>query len=149
MGIGISAHGTIISRAPASTPGVYTDIGELGDLVPPSFSRNPIETTTHNDDIDQFAAGVLRRGECTFPINFIASGAVGATHNHLTGLYQSIIDHEICGWKIRFPDGDIWMFSGFVSNIGKTAPVDGALTADVSIRPSGKMYIGSRLVGDL
>lgn len=149
MGIGISAHGTIIARAPAATPFTFTDIGELGDLVPPSMSRNSIETTTHNDDIDQFVQGVLRRGEVTFPINFIASGAIGGTHNHLTGLYQSIIDHSVDGWQIRFPDGDVWVFSGGVSNIGKKAPVDGALTADVSIRPSGKMWMGSRLVGEI
>lgn len=149
MGIGISAHGTIIARATAAAPLVFTDIGELGDLTPPSFSRNAIETTTHNDDIDQFVGGVLRRGEATFPVNFIASGAIGGTHNHLTGLYQSIIDHETCGWRITFPDGDVWFFSGFVSNVGKRAPVDGALTADVTIRPSGKMYIGGVLIGEL
>jgi hypothetical protein len=149
MGLGISAHGTIIARAPAATPGVFTDIGEVGDLVPPSVSRNSIETTTHNDDIDQYVQGVLRRGEVTFPINFIASGTVGATHNHLTGLYQSIIDHSKDGWRISFPDGDVWIFSGGVSNIGKRAPVDGALTADVSIRPSGLMSINGVVVGNL
>lgn len=149
MGIGISAHGTIIARAPQATPTTFTDIGELGDLTPPSFSRNPIETTTHNDDIDQFVLGVLRRGEVTFPINFIASGAIGGTHNHLTGLYQSIIDHSVDGWRITFPDGDVWVFSGGVSNVGKKAPVDGALTADVTIRPSGKMTIGGVVIGDL
>ena len=147
MGLGISAHGTIIARE--TSPGVFTDIGELGDLTPPSLSRNPLETTTHNDDIEQFAMGVLRRTDVTFPINFIASGAIGATHNHLTGLYQSIIAHETCGWQIRFPDGDVWIFSGAVSNVGKKAPVDGALTADVSIRPSGLMKINNTIIGTL
>jgi hypothetical protein len=148
MGIGISAHGTIIARQ-AGGIGAFVDIGELGDLTPPDFSRNSIETTTHNDDIDQFALGVLRRSEVKFGINFIASGTVGDTHNHLTGLYQGIIDHSIDGWRITFPDGDVWIFSGGVANIGKKAPVDGALTADVSIRPTGKMSIGGVIIGNL
>jgi hypothetical protein len=149
MGLGISAHGTIIARAPAATPTVFTDIGELMDITLPDLMRNSSDTTTHNDDIDQFIMGVLRRGELQFTINFIASGTVGSGHNHLTGLYRSIIDHEKDGWRVSFPDGDVWVFSGGVANISKRAPVDGPLTCDVRIRPSGRMYIGNVLVGDL
>jgi hypothetical protein len=148
MGLGISAHGTLIARQ-AGGVGAFVDIGEVMDITPPEFSRNVIDTTTHNDDIDQSTLGVLRRGELKFGINFIASGAIGGTHNHLTGLYQSIIDHAKEGWRITFPDGDVWIFSGGVSNISKKAPVDGALTADVSIRPSGLMKIGGVIVGNL
>jgi hypothetical protein len=146
MGLGISAHGTIIARQNAGV-GSFTDIGELMDISLPAFSRNSIETTTHNDDIDQFVQGVLRRGELQFAINFIASGAVGSGHNHLTGLYKSIINHQIDGWRVTFPDGDVWIFSGGVSNIEKRAPVDGALTADVRVRPSGLMSIGGVSIG--
>lgn len=146
MAAGISAHGTIIARAKAATPTVFEDIGELGDLTPPEMSRNSIEITTHNDDIDEFVQGVLRRGEVTFPVNFVASDP---SHDHLTGLYQSIIDHSKDGWQITFPDGDVWVFSGGISKIGKKAPVDGALTCDVSIRPSGKMTINGVVVGNL
>lgn len=148
MGLGISAHGTIIARQPGGT-GPFLEIGEVMDITPPEFSRNVIDTTTHNDDIDQSTLGVLRRGELKFSINFIASGAVGSGHNHLSGLYQSIIDHAIDGWRLTYPDGDVWIFSGGVSNVSKKAPVDGALTADVSIRPSGLMTIGGVTVGNL
>ncbi len=149
MGQGISAHGTLVARAPAATPTVFTDIGELGDITPPSMGRNSTETITHNDDIDQYILGVLRRGELTFPINFVASGAVGATHNHVTGIMKSLIDHTVDGWRITFPNGVIWIMSGGVSNFAMHAPVDGALTADVSIRPSGLMKIGTVIVGTL
>lgn len=147
MGQGISAHGTIIARAKALTPTVFEEIGEVLDITLPEFSRNSIDISTHNDDIDDFVQGILRRGELRFRINFVASGTVGQTHNHVTGLYKSIIDHAKDGWSVTFPDGDVWVFSGGISNIGKVAPVDGALQADVSIRPAGKMTIGGVVIG--
>ena len=146
MALGISAHGTVIARAPQATPTVFEDIGEILDITLPELSRNPIDISTHNDDIDEFVMGILRRGELRWRINFVASDP---SHDHLTGLYQSIIDHSKDGWRVTFPDGDIWVMSGGVSNVGKVAPVDGALQADVSIRPSGKMTINGVVIGNL
>ena len=146
MSDAISAHGTIIARQPNATPGVFTDIGELGDLTPPAVSRNSFDVTTHNDDIDAYVQGVLRRSEVTFPVNFLGDNP---THDHLTGLYYSLINHDVDGWRISFPDGFEMIFSGGVSNIVHHAPVDGAQTADISIRPTGLMKIGGVIVGTL
>lgn len=140
---GISAHGTVIARQAGGT-GPFVEIANIGDFTPPSLGRNDIELTTHNNDIDQYVQGVLRRSPITFPMNFIPSDP---THDHLTGLYQSVIDHEVDGWQITFPDSSEWIFSGGVSNIVPTAPVDGALTANVTIRPTGPMIIEGVLIG--
>jgi hypothetical protein len=139
MSDAISAHGTKV-EVQMTPGGAFDEIGEIGgDIVPPSLSRNAVEVTTHNDDIDAYIAGVLRRGEMTFPINFIASGT--QLHDETTGLYKLIIDNTKTGFKVTFPDNDFWIFSGYVTNIAKRAPVDGALTADVTIRPTGPMII--------
>lgn len=140
---GISAHGTVIARQDNGV-GAFIEIANLGDMTPPSLGRNSIEVTTHNNDIDQFVQGVLRRGEVTFPINFIPDDG---THDHLTGLYSSIIGHQTDGWQLTFPDGTDWIFSGGISNIVPSAPVDGALTANVTIRPTGPMILDGVLVG--
>lgn len=144
---GISAHGTKIARAKSATPTIFEQVGEVLDITLPEMSRNSIDVTTHDDDIDGYVQGVLRRGELRFRINFVASGDVGETHNHVTGLYKSLIDHAKDGWSVTFPDGDVWVFSGGISNMGKVAPVDGALQCDVSIRPSGRMTIGGVVIG--
>lgn len=144
MSLGISAHGTKVAWQ--STPGgVFTDIAEIaGDVTPPGLSRNEIENTTHNDDIDSFVLGVLRRSPVTFPLNFLKADA---GHNATSGLMHAIIVNLVTGFRLTFPDTSVWIFSGGVSNFGMKAPVDGALQADVTIRPNGKMMIDGTSVG--
>lgn len=125
---GISAHGTIIKRN-------GTPIAELQDITPPPLSRKPIDTTTQNSDDDSYVVGIRRKGEMQFAMNFLPSGE--ATHNSDTGLLKAWADGSKDKYELLFPDGAVWMFSGFVSNIAPKAPVDGALSATVSIRPSG------------
>lgn len=125
---GISAHGTIIQRN-------GEPIAELRDITPPPLSRNPIETTTHNSSDDSYVVGIRRKGELGFMVNFLPSD--DATHDSATGLIKAWNDGSKDRYNILYPDGSDWMFSGFVSNIAPRAPVDGALEAQITIRPSG------------
>lgn len=124
----ISAHGTIIKRN-------NTAIAELRDITPPPLTRKPIETTTHNSDDDSYVVGIRRKGELQFAMNFLPSG--DATHDASTGLLKAWADGTKDLYEIDFPDGAVWLFSGFVTNIAPKAPVDGEQSASVSIRPSG------------
>lgn len=126
--VAISAQGTIIKRN-------GTAIAELRDITPPALTRNPIETTNHNSDDDSYVVGIRRKGELQFKLGFLPSGE--ATHDALTGLLEAWLSGSKDRYDLEYPDGAVWMFSGFVSNVAATAPVDGGLEADVSIRPSG------------
>lgn len=140
---GYSSHGTVISRQ--HTPGgAFTPVGEIGDITLPGLMRNEHETTSHNKDIDSYVGGVLRRQAPTFPIFFNADDP---THDAQVGLYNAIMENQFTGYRITQPDGFEWIFSGFVQNIQPTAPVDGVQTANVTIRPSGPMYVAGILVG--
>lgn len=144
MSDGISAHGTTIEWQ-ATPGGAFTEIGEIaGDIEGLELSRNEIEITTHNDDIDAFVLGVLRRTPLTFPINFIKAAAA---HGISTGLMGAIVTNLKTGFRVTYPDTTAIIFSGGVSNFGMRAPVDGALQADVSIRPTGLMKIDATTVG--
>ena len=132
----ISAQGTLIARAPELTPGVFTTIGELRNITPPPLMRNPIETTSHNEEEESFVVGIRRKGEMTFQIGFVPSLA---SHDHNTGLVKSWKDGSRDIFRITFPDDTKWLFSGYVTNIGPSAPVDDGLVADVTIRPTGLM----------
>ena len=132
MSNGVSAQGTTIKRN-------GTLIAELRDITPPALTRNPIDTTTHNDLEDSFVMGIRRKGELTAQINYL--GGSEPTHGSASGLIKAWVDGSKDLYQIDFPDGASWLFSGYVSNIAPSAPVDGALTASISIRPAGAMII--------
>jgi hypothetical protein len=124
----ISAHGTIIKRNGNA-------IAELRNITPPPLTRNQIETTMHNSDDDSFVVGIRRKGDLQMQIGFLPSGE--ASHNAVAGLMKAWADGSQDLYEIDYPDGASWLFSGFVVNIAATAPVDGGLEANISIRPSG------------
>jgi len=130
----ISAQGTLVARAPAATPTVFTTIGELRNIKPPALTRKPIETTSHNESEESFVVGIRRKGEMTLSIGFVPS--IG-THDHQTGLVKAYIDGSRDIYKVTYPDTSQWLFSGFVTNVAPAAPVDDGLMADVTIRPTG------------
>lgn len=152
MSDAVAGHGALIAmeQDPSGAQGDFTTIGELnGDITWPELSRGEEEVTPHQDNIDSWVLGVLRRGPLTFSINFIFDDA---THDHLTGLQKAIIDNERRGIRLRGPGGsagsDEWIASGDVQAISQTAPVrEGARTADVTIRLSGPMEIDGQAVG--
>jgi len=124
----ISAHGTIIKRNSVA-------IAELRDITPPPLTRKPIETTTHNSDDDSYVVGIRRKGELQFQLNFLPFS--DTTHDADGGLLTAWANGTKDLYEIDFPDGAIWLFSGFVTNIAPKSPVDGEQSASVSIRPSG------------
>jgi hypothetical protein len=127
---GISAHGAIIKRNTVA-------IAELRDITPPALTRKAIETTTHNSSDDSYVVGVRRKGEMTFVVNFLPSGDPTHSAINASGLLYAWAQGSKDLYEIDFPDGAVWLFSGFVSNIASKLPVDGVQEATISIRPSG------------
>ena len=125
---GISAHGTIIKRNGVA-------IAELKDITPPPLTRKPIETSTHNSDDDSYVVGIRRKGELQFVVNWLPND--DETHDADGGLLTAWADGTKDRYDIEFPDGAVWLFSGFVTNIAPKNPVDGVQEASISIRPSG------------
>jgi hypothetical protein len=68
-------------------------------------------------------------------VNWLPSGE--ATHDASTGLLDAWAQGSKDLYEIDFPDGAVWLFSGFVTGIAPTNPVDGAQEATITIRPSG------------
>lgn len=137
---GISGHGTTIEFQAAATPGVWTAIGEIGDIQLPGLSRNEFDVSSHNRTIDTYAlGGILRRDALTFPIFFNKA----ITSQML--LRTAILANTIDGYRVTTPDSDVWIFSGGVQAIKHTAPADGAQTADVTIRMTGSVSINGTI----
>ena len=131
----VKSHGTIIARQ-ANGTGAFVDIGELGDITPPPLTRNPIEALSQTDNDDYYVVGMRRTGEMTFGINF---NPTLAAHDHVAGLIYSWEQGYNDGWRVTYPDADAstLIFSGYITNIAPSAPIDGILSASVTIRPTG------------
>lgn len=132
----ISAQGTLLARSADVNPPVFTTIAELRDMTAPPLTRNPIETTSHNEVEESFVVGIRRKGEMSVQIGWVPSNS---THDESTGLIKAWKDGSRDIYQITFPDGAKWLFSGFVTNVGPSMPVDDGLVADVTIRPTGVM----------
>jgi hypothetical protein len=140
----MSAQGTVIARsvdpnwplgAPVGGSVAFVDIAELRELTTPALTRNEIELTNHNNDDDEYIVGIRRHGTMTANLNFVPSDG---SHDHETGLQQAWFDGSRDIYRITYPDGTRWLFSGFVTNFAVSAPTDDRLSADVTIRPTGK-----------
>ena len=144
----LSGHGALVQRAPIATPSTFTTIAELGDITLPGLDHNEFDALQHNQNIDSFVLGVLRRDLFTIRLNFLPSDP---THDHLTGLIKAAVTNPVPmdGFKIVFPDlVNTWVASGQVKSVNNIVlPVDGLSTADVGIRFSGRMVINGVLIG--
>jgi len=144
----LSGHGAHIYRAPIATPTTFTEIAEVGDITLPGLDHNEFDATLHNNNIDTYVMGVLRRDLFTIKLMFLPSDG---THDHLTGLIKSSVTNPppLDGFKIVFPDlVNTWIASGQVKSVNNIVlPVDGLSSADVGIRFSGRMSINGTLIG--
>jgi hypothetical protein len=141
----ISAQGTLIARQPLGV-GDFETIGELRDINGPALTRNPIDMTAHNDVEEHYAVGIRRKGEMTFMIGYRPSLA---SHGRTEGLVHAWRTGSRDIYRLTFPDGPDpetpteggtqWLFSGYVTNLEPAAPVDDALTMNVTIRPTNTM----------
>jgi hypothetical protein len=130
MSNAISSHGTIVKRN-------GTAIGEMKDITTPSLTRNTFDTSNQNDADDSYVVGIRRKGDLSFTVNWLQSGEV--THGSASGLLKAYQDGSKDLYEIDFPDGSKWLFSGFLTALSVKAPVDGELSADVTIKPTNAM----------
>ena len=140
----LSAHGTRLEQQ-VEGAGSFFILGELRDTTPPPLMRNPIEVTAHNDIEEHFVVGIRGKGELTATLGYRPSLD---SHKRLTTSWQNGARDV---WRLTFPDGPDpsdpvdggtqWLFSGYVTNIGPSNPVDDGLTADFTVRPTNTMTI--------
>lgn len=127
--VNVTVAGTGGSAAASAT---FVTIGEITKVTPPGFSRNKIETSTHNDGTESYILGILRQKDSAFTINYVAGDA---TH---ISMLNDMLNNIKANWKILFPsavqfDGPARIQQFQIAD----APVDGAQQADMSITWAG------------
>lgn len=132
----IPAQGTLLQLDDGA--GNYTTIAEVKDIRGPGFTTNFTDVTSHDspDYTREFISGLRDPGEVTFSVNFVPTNP---THNLSAGLMSLQQNRTKRNYKLIFPDVSTttWTFAAYVSRFEPGAPVDGALTADVTLRVTG------------
>lgn len=130
-----SAFGTIIRRGGVAG----TVIAQVSSISGPGLTLETEDVTSHDSagGWEEAVATILRSGEVTLDIVYDPNLA---THRNATGgLLADLISRTPQTWAITFPVTPVahWVFSAFVTGFEPDAPVDGALTASVTMKLTG------------
>lgn len=136
----ISAFGTLLKIGDGATPTEnFTTIAEVTDINGMSFTMDTEDVTSHDspDAWEEVIPGILRSDPITFTINFVPTDA---THGYSTGLLKDYYNRTLRNFQLVFPDATstTWAASCYVTKFGVKAPISGALTADIELKPVGK-----------
>jgi predicted secreted protein len=112
-----------------------TSIAQITNIGGPGLGLDTEDVTTHDQATawEELVATILRSGEITLDIVYDPNGA---TH---VDLHTSMAARTIYDFSIVFPSSGTvtWNFDAYVTNFEPGAPVDGALTASVTLKISG------------
>lgn len=127
-----SAYGTKLLRG-------GTEIAQITSISGPGLSLDTTDVTEHDGDgWEEVVPTILRSGEITFDIVYDPSET---THKDSSGgLLYDMRTRALTAYTLTFPTSPSKSigFSAYVTGFEINAPVDGALTASVTLKPSGK-----------
>lgn len=132
-------HGTLLQIGDGAVSQMFTTIGNVMNISGPSLALETIDTTSHDtaDKFREFIGGLRDAGEVSFSVNFLPSHA---TQSSTSGLIKDLEDATLRDFQIVFPFTAVvtWAITALVTGYTPTAPIDDKMTADVTLKVSGK-----------
>jgi hypothetical protein len=128
-----SAFGTTLNKG-----GV--PIVQIKSISGPGLSLDTEDVTTHDSTAgwEEVVATIIRSGQVTFEIEYDPNAA---THkNAAGGLLYDLASRTANAYTLVFPStaAVTWTFTAFVTGFEPSAPVEGALTATVTMKITGQ-----------
>ena len=118
----LGSHGTILKME-------GTVIAQLADISGPTPTRAMHDAPTQTIEWVEKVAGMINAGSITANVNFVPS---------LHGVVLTALEDGLeRAFILEFPDASGWSFNGVVTECPVDAPVDGVLTAALSVEVSG------------
>lgn len=135
----IAGHGALLQIGDGADPENFTTIAEVRDISGPALGQDTADVTSHDSTggWEEHIGTILRSGEVTFDVNYIPTDS---THDASAGLINDMENRTLRNFQLVFPDGSstTWSFAALVTGFEPGAPVDGELTASVTLTPSGQ-----------
>lgn len=139
------AFGTILAYGDGENVETFTKIGQMKDISGPNMSRDTIDVTNHDSPggYREFLASIRDGGEITFAVEYDPGDS---THDQDTGLLYLFGLDVRTNFQLIFPvesDNGYWgyTFSGLVTVFFPKEPVDGSITADITIKVGGAVTL--------
>lgn len=133
-----AGFGTLLKIGDGGGTEVFTTIAEVSNISGPGLSLDTTEVTTHSSSgaWKERIATLLDGGEVTFDIFFAPTGA---THSQTSGVLKDMKNRTKRNFKLVFPNAGAteWIFPAYVTAFSIDEPVDGALTASVTLTIAG------------
>lgn len=129
---------TQLKRGNGATPESFTLIAELRDIDGPELGLDTEDVTSRSSTSgwEEVVPTILRTGEVTFDLNFVPSNA---TQNPTLGLLADLKNRTLRNFYILWAgeSATSWNFAAYVTGFKPGTPLDGAMTADVTLKISG------------
>lgn len=133
-----SSFGTALTKG--SYPG--TEVAQVTNISGLNVSLDTTDVTEHDGTgWEEHVATILRSGTVTIDIVYDPNDA---THKNASGgLIYDLVNRVLGTWNIVFPTTPVAYasFSAYVTGFTPSAPVDGALTASVTLKPTGAVTL--------
>ena len=132
-----AAWGTALMRG-------AVEIAQVTSISGPGISLDTVDVTEHDSATawEEVVATILRSGEISIEIAYDPNAA---THkNAAGGLLNDLITRTPTTYSLVFPStpAATWTFTScYVVGFEPSMPVDGALTASVTLKPTGAVTI--------
>lgn len=113
------------------TFGTSAFTAEIMAVTPPPSTREKIKTSYMSTTLDHtyIPASLVDHGELEFDISF-----EGGLNVPLHSAAETI--------TITYPDGDTWVFSGFVTDFTGSVPLEDKMTGTIKVAVSGAITVG-------
>jgi hypothetical protein len=135
----ISAFGTLLKIGDGGGTEVFTSIAEVGDISGPALKMDTQDVTSHVSPgaFRERVPGLLDAGEVTFSLSFLPTAA---TQSQSTGLIRDLRNRTKRNFQLVFPDAGstTWSFAAYVTAFSPKEPVEGKLSADVTLTITGQ-----------
>jgi predicted secreted protein len=129
-----SSHGTLLKVGDGGTPTeVFSTIGEVKDISGPSMTLNTEDVTSHDSGgWKEEIPTLLEAGEISFDVNYYKAATQVALRS--AQMARTRLNFQMV---VPLAPTETLSFSGFVTGFEYSAPVEGILTASITIKVSG------------
>jgi predicted secreted protein len=134
----LAAFGCLLKIGDGATSEAFTSIAEVTEISGPKFAADTVEVTSHTSTgaWKERIPTLIDAGEVSIKINFIPTGA---THGQTSGLLKDFKNRTKRNFQLLFSDTSptTWTFAAYVTGYEISEPVDGQLSADVTLSVTG------------